>query len=76
MSRQQCPDCNHELQPIKIIDATLPGIHQEGVQHVELSYSSPDAKPSFFTREIKREGRIKAKLCPVCGRVLLYAHPN
>jgi hypothetical protein len=76
MPKQKCPDCDGELQPINILDATLPGYHQEGSQQVELSYSSPDAKPSFFMYDIKREGKVKAKMCPNCGRILLYAHPN
>jgi len=76
MPRHACPDCNVELQLIKIIDATSPGPHHKGIAHVELSYSSPDAKPSFFLHEIKREGTVQAKLCPQCGRILLYAGPN
>jgi RNase P subunit RPR2 len=75
MSRTTCPDCNEELQPIKIIDATSPGPSDKGIAHVELSYSAPDAKPSFFSHAIPREGTIKANLCPKCGRVLLYAWP-
>ena len=76
MTRLNCPDCETELQPIKIIDATMPGCHGEGVAHVELSYSSPDAKPSFFLHEIEREGKVRARMCPKCGRILLYAYPN
>jgi hypothetical protein len=76
MPRQNCPECETELQPIKIIDATSPGPSDKGIAHVELSYSSPDAKPSFFSHAIKREGTLKATMCPNCGRVLLYANPE
>ena len=76
MSRTTCPDCSEELQPIKIIDATAPGPIHTGIVHVELSYSAPDAKRSFFLHAIKREGTVQAKLCPQCGRILLYAGPS
>ena len=75
MSRNTCPDCEVELQAIKIIDATSPGPSDKGIAHVELSYSAPDAKPSFFQHAIKREGTVEAKVCPKCGRILLYAGP-
>jgi hypothetical protein len=61
MPRQNCPECETELQPIKIIDATSPGPSDKGIAHVELSYSSPDAKPSFFSHAIKREGTFKLR---------------
>lgn len=48
MSRTTCPDCEVELLAIKIIDATYPGPSNEGIGHVELSYSAPDTEPSFF----------------------------
>ena len=75
MSRTTCPDCNEELQDIKIIDATSPGPSNKGIAHVELSYAAPDAERSFFLHAIPRQGLVKAKLCPKCGRILLYACP-
>ena len=71
-----CPDCDEQLHPIKIIDATYPGASREGIQHVELSYAAVGAKPSFFTGSLKKEGTIRAMLCPRCGRILLYADPG
>ncbi|MBN2590319.1 MAG: hypothetical protein JXA96_10690 [Sedimentisphaerales bacterium] len=76
MSRTTCPDCNEELQPIKIIDATLRSAGGSGHGHVELSYSAVDAERSLFMGAFKREGTIQGKLCPKCGRILLYAGPK
>ena len=73
---KNCPDCETELQKIMIIDATMPGYNREGSEHVELSYSLLETKPSFFMHEIEREGKVKAKMCPKCGRILLYAYPH
>ena len=76
MSRTTCPDCNEELQPIKIIDATRRNpLDFTGLLHVELSYSSIDAKPGFFY-DMKKEGTVQGRLCPKCGRILLYAGPS
>ncbi len=75
MSRTTCPDCNEELQPIKILDATMPGYVYEGRCHIELSYSASDTKPSFFSHTIEKQGTVHGKICPKCGRILLYAGP-
>jgi hypothetical protein len=76
MQNRTCPACKTELQPIKILDATSEGPKDTGASQVELSYSSPDAKQSFFLHEIKREGTVKAQMCTECGRILLYASPE
>jgi hypothetical protein len=68
----KCPDCESSLQPIKLIDATQKMGDQEGRQHVELSYAASDAKPSFFSGKISRLGVVRARICPSCGRILLY----
>lgn len=75
MLRTTCPDCEVELQPIKILDATSSGPCDTGIAQVELAYSTPESEKSFFLHEIKREGTIQGKLCPQCGRILLYAKP-
>ena len=75
MSRTTCPDCNEELQAIKMIDAThCSPLDFSGHQHVELSYSSIHAKTGFFY-DMKKEGTVQGRLCPKCGRILLYAGP-
>ena len=60
------------MQPIKLIDATQKLGDQEGRQHVELSYAAPEATPSVFSGKIPRLGVVKARICPSCGRILLY----
>ena len=69
--RNNCPDCNHEMHPIKLIDATDQGLGH-GIGHVELSYAAPDAVASQFTRTITKRGTVKAKICPECGRIILH----
>jgi hypothetical protein len=44
--------------------------------HVTLSYASPDAKPSWFTGTVPREGVVRGWICPECGRILLYGEPK
>lgn len=69
-----CPDCCIELQPIVIIDRSR---LNELVSHDgQLAYASPEAKPSFWTREIPAAGNVAGFACPQCGRILLYAQPH
>lgn len=73
--RNTCPDCESELQPIKLLDATDPGMGGQGIAHVEIAYAAAHAEASFLTRTVPRLGAVKAKLCPTCGRILLYGEP-
>ncbi len=76
MSRtRDCPDCRKRMEPIKIVDATQPGLAAKGAMHVELAYAAPDAKPSAFLRAIPREGRVTGLLCPECGAIRLFGEP-
>jgi len=76
-SKLHCPDCTSAMQPIKLIDATDgPGWDHEGVQHVELGYASPDANRSFFLGKIERKGSVKGRICPDCGRIVLYGEKS
>lgn len=76
-SKFECRDCGSAMQPIKLIDATDgPGWDKEGVQHVELGYASPDANRSFFMGKIERIGSVKGRICPDCGRMLLYGEKS
>ena len=69
-----CPDCEVELQRIKLIDATQgPGWDNGGHGHIELSYAASDASRSLFLGKIDREGVVGGRLCPACGRILMYA---
>ena len=73
--RTACPECETAMQPIKLIDATTSNL-SGGVGHVELAYSAPDAKPSFFLGRIPMLGTVKGMICPECGRIVLYGEPH
>lgn len=72
-SSTKCPDCEGDLYAIKLLDATESTRAGEGMSHVEMSYSAPEASASFFTRSVAKSGTVKAKLCNQCGRIFLYA---
>ncbi|MSR58764.1 MAG: hypothetical protein EXS05_14110 [Planctomycetaceae bacterium] len=74
--RTTCPDCDTGLQPIKLIDATDSRFDKGGTQHVELGYSAPDAKASFFLKRIPNLGTVKGMICPECGRIVLHGEPR
>lgn len=72
-ARSTCPDCDTPLQAIKIADATERALG-EGVGHVELMYAAHDAEAKWgWYPGIEAVGRITGRLCPRCGRILLYA---
>ena len=62
-----CPDCETEMQLIKLIDNGAPGFLQ-----TEIAYATPDAKRDNWTGRFPEKGRLVAKICPSCGRVLLF----
>jgi len=70
--RNECPDCQCEMQPIKLLDATYPGFGDKGAGHVETAYAAADATAKGFTHSIPKAGTVKAKICPTCGRILLH----
>ena len=73
MSKSQatCPDCNVELEPIKLIDATEKNF-QEGCFRVDLTYAARDTKAPLFFGGIQPKGKVEGNICPKCGRILLY----
>ena len=73
---RNCPDCKTTMQPIRLIDATEPGIRREGVRHVDLAYAAPDAQASFFLGKVPSLGVVGGFICPDCGRILLYGEPR
>jgi len=60
-----CPDCETEMQVIKLIDNTALG-------HTEIAYAAGDAKPDKWMAQYPKKGNLVAKMCPLCGRVLLF----
>jgi len=71
-SRNECPDCQGILDPIRLIDATDRAMGG-GVSHVELSFAAQSAQRSSLTGTLPSSGIVKAKLCAECGRIFLYA---
>ncbi len=75
MAHTECPDCGTPLRGIKLTDATERMMGQ-GSLRVEQNYSSEDARSSFAgIAGLQPEGNIYGRLCPDCGRILLYAVP-
>jgi hypothetical protein len=70
-----CPGCDLEMQPIRLLDATGTGMGGQGIAHTELSYAATDSVASLFTRTVPRLGTVHARMCPECGRILLYGRP-
>ena len=68
----KCADCGTELSPIKLIDATEDNGSMGPGNHVELQYAAPDAKRSFFLRQIPGLGFVRGFICPSCGEIKLY----
>ena len=70
--RITCPDCETELHPIKLLDATNLGLGTEGIGHVETCYAAESAEASWYTKTVPKAGVVKAKICPACGRIVLH----
>ncbi len=71
-----CPDCGTRLQGIKLVDATERAFG-EGAYRVDLSYApqNADAPLLGLFGGIAPEGKVYGRICPDCGRILLYATP-
>jgi len=76
MAHTQCPDCGAPLQAIKLTDATERWLG-EGSFRVDQKYSAEDATSNFggIFGGVQPEGSLYGRLCPQCGRILLYAVP-
>lgn len=70
-ARTVCPDCEGRLQPIRLIERA-----GEGNAHYELSYAAADAERSWFRGRYDLAGKVAARMCVNCGRILLYGEPN
>jgi len=67
--RTTCPDCESEMYPIKLIDSTGQGGDRA------LGYAAGDAEQSRWLRVFPIEGKVGARMCPTCGRIVLHAEP-
>ena len=74
--RSTCPDCETELQPVKITDATDRAFG-EGTYRVELTYAAHEAQAPLggFLGGIPPLGIVEGRICPKCGRIILYGKP-
>lgn len=71
IDKTECPDCEGDLQNIKLIDATDRSMGG-GVGHVELQYAARGSVASHYSGTITSDGIVKGKLCTSCGRIFLY----
>jgi hypothetical protein len=69
--RTTCPDCQTQMYPIKLIDST-----GEYYTHELLGYAAGEAERSWFLGRYKEAGKVAAKMCPDCGRIILHAVPS
>jgi hypothetical protein len=58
------------MDEIRVID------HGHMHAHLELEYTTPDAKRSWFQGVYPVVGGLKAKMCSSCGRVAFYGVPK
>ncbi len=70
---KKCPDCERNLQPIKLLDATNVW-RSEPMGFFEPLYTSPDAREKLF-KKMPIQGIVKGWICDECNRILLYGEP-
>ena len=75
-ARTTCPDCETELQAVKIVDATDRAFG-EGAYRVELTYAAHEAQAPLggWLGGIRPLGKVEGRICPNRGRILLDAKP-
>jgi hypothetical protein len=67
--RATCPECYSLLQPIKLVD------HSNEPDR-ELEYAAGDAQRRWFLGQFPIAGKVRARMCPSCGRIVLPAEPR
>ena len=71
----KCPDCGGAMKAIEIIDKTVGTVGLSDINlptQTALEYVVPGGKCSFWTGSLPVEGRVVARMCEGCGRILLY----
>lgn len=68
-----CTDCGSRLHQIRLLDATQPGLFNDGCLEIDLGYSAPDAKPPLLSKKIPKSGTLMGLMCEGCHRVYFYA---
>lgn len=69
-SKTTCPDCDSEMRPITLIDTGDDNVQQK------LGYAIGEPERSWFLGRYAEAGKVNAKMCPTCGRIILYADPS
>jgi hypothetical protein len=59
------------MRSIKLIDSQG---RESG--HVELSYADGEAQPAEAVRRFPIDGKVRARMCQHCGRIVLYGEPR
>jgi uncharacterized OB-fold protein len=67
--RTTCPDCGSGIHPIRLIDQVGKWPHPDH----ELEYAAGDSDRDFFSGKFPSKGKVLAKLCSECGRIVLFA---
>jgi hypothetical protein len=57
------------LRRIKLIDHSIEPDR-------ELEYAAGDAKPGGFLGRLRVAGKVQARMCLACGRIVLHADPD
>lgn len=65
-----CPDCHCEMRPIKLIDRGDCDVHQQ------LGYAAGEAERGWFLGRYPEEGKVAARMCPSCGKIVLHGEPT
>ena len=63
-------DCETEMRAIKLIDR----MGESG--HAEIGYAAGDAERGWFLGLYPEKGRLAAKMCPSCGRIILHGEAS
>jgi len=75
-SPKQCPDCSATLEQIRMIDATIGGVHRKGVGHVPLHYTHMKDRKSGLMERYLEAAPVQSYMCTGCGRILMYGTPR
>jgi hypothetical protein len=72
---QRCPDCDGELQPIKLFARTPTKAGK--VDGAVIRYASAEAqRGKWLSATYDVAGKVRAVLCSSCHRIFLYGQPR
>jgi len=69
---RQCSDCQIQLEPIRVLDATHPGVSGDGSKHTDLRYAPIDARAAWYSGTVREASPITGMICPSCRRISLF----